>query len=71
MRGLKSFIEKNIDYEKEHVFYNESFANLTFDYLSGTGYEITKEDELYLNECGYWVSDFEDDGYKILVKKQG
>lgn len=67
MESLRSFIEENIDYEKEHIFYNESFCNLTFDYLGSMGYEITKEDEKYLKECGYSVGDFEDDGNEILV----
>lgn len=69
MENLKSFIEENIDYEKDHMFYNESFCNLVFDYLGSMGYEITKQDEEYLRANGYSVEDFEEDEYKILVVK--
>lgn len=67
MTSLQKFIEENIDYKKDHIFYSESFGNLVFDYLGSTGYEITKQDEKYLVESGYSVGDFEDDGYEILV----
>lgn len=68
MKSLKSFIEKNIGYKKEHVFYSESFGNLTYDYLGSVGYEITKHDEEYLKNEGYSIEDFEEDDYKILVR---
>lgn len=61
MENLKSFVEGNINYEKDHMFYNESFCNLVFDYLGSMGCEITKQDEEYLKVNGYSIEDFKED----------
>lgn len=70
LKGLKQYIEDNIGYDKDHQFYNESFCNLTFDYLGMTGYEITTQDKEYLEENGYTVENFDDDeDYPMIVRE--
>ena len=62
---LEDYINNNIELKQGEKFFNESFCNLVFDYLSMKGYEITKTDKKYLEKNGYIIEDFEDE-YKEL-----
>lgn len=59
---MDEYINNNINMGKDDDFYNESFCNLVLDYLGSKG-EFSKEDEIFLNENGYDVEDFDNEDY--------
>lgn len=63
--NLAKYMKENMDYEKDHHLYNESFCNITMDYLSS--YEkFSIEDVKFLKENGYEESMFIEDGEKTI-----
>ncbi|MBP3928735.1 MAG: hypothetical protein J6D47_04065 [Peptostreptococcaceae bacterium] len=57
MKGLETYIRKNIDMDKSNIYYNESFCNLVLDYLGSKG-EFTQQDIKFLVNNGYSEADF-------------
>lgn len=57
MSRLEEYMNKNNNTNKDSIYYNESFCNLTIDYLGS--YEFfTVEDVEYLKLNGYVEEDF-------------
>lgn len=58
MESLRKYINCNLTKGKEDPYYNESFCNITGDYLGSKG-EFSEDDVLFLKENEYSPSDFE------------
>lgn len=57
MNSLREHIKNNIDIDEDDIYYNESFCNITQDYLGSKG-EFSMDDILYLKENEYRPEDF-------------
>lgn len=57
INDLESYVNENIDKDEDDKFYNESFCNIVFDYVSMMG-EFNHNDKVYLESKGYDYTDF-------------
>lgn len=54
--NLRNYMRENNTTSKDNIFYNETFCNIVYDYLSSC--DFTEEDREYLKENEYSEEDF-------------
>lgn len=58
---LEDYIKENVSETTPIEYQNEEFCCNVLDYLGMKGYEITKDDETFLQNNGYSTGDFDND----------